>query len=94
MPFFPYSAFHAEALDNEAFTLMRIGRGQTAVAVINRCRRGRHVSIPLFPLPSRNVSVLAGNADVGISGGHMEVRLPASGSAVLYLTDAPVPERS
>ncbi len=94
MPFFPYSAFHAEALDNEAFVLMRTGRGQAAVAVINRCRRERHVSIPLFPLPSRNVSVLAGNADVSISGGHMEVRLPASGSAVLYLTDAPVPERS
>ena len=94
MDFFPYSAFRAEEIDNDAFVLFRIGRGKAIAAIINRCPRERHVTIDSFMLPHGSCRVLYGNADASISDGSLTVRLDAKESAVLYLTDTSVPEKS
>ena len=94
MDFFPYSAFRAEEIDNDAFVLFRIGRGKAIAAIINRCPRERHVTIDSFMLPHGSCRILYGDADASVSDGSLTVRLAAKESAVLYLTDTSVPEKS
>ena len=94
MDFFPYSAFRAEEIDNDAFVLFRIGRGKAIAAIINRCPRERHVTIDSFMLPHGSCRILYGDADASVSDGSLTVRLAAKESAVLYLADTSVPEKS
>ena len=94
MDFLAYSAFSVSEIDSEAFAIYRIGRGKAIVGIINRCQRDRHVSIDAFMLPKGSCAVLYGNADASFSNSHISVHLRAKESAVLYIADTTLPERS
>ena len=94
MDFLAYSAFSVSEIDSEAFAIYRIGRGKAIVGIINRCQRDRHVSIDAFMLPKGSCTVLYGNADASFSDSHISVHLRAKESAVLYIADTTLPERS
>ena len=83
LPFLAYSAFQAEAIDNDAFTIKRIGRDEAVVAIINRCPRRRSVTLDGFALPAGHVSVLAGEGSARMSSGMIEAGLEA-GKSVLF----------
>lgn len=87
LPFFPYSSFRVEALDNDAFCIERIGEGEAAVAVINKCPRRRNLSLDLFAMPGSYLSIWYGNADAEISGGRLEIGIEGFSSAVFLLSE-------
>ncbi len=88
LPFFAYSAYRIEALDDEAFAIVRVSSGVAALAIVNKCPREREVSIDLFALPSRSMKVWYGNAEAKIASGRLVVHLEALSSAVLLLSDS------
>ena len=94
LPFLAYSAFTAEAIDNDAFSIKRIGRDEALVAVVNRCPRRRSLSLDGFALPLGRVSIAAGKGSARICGGRIEVEAEAMQSILLYLTASDAVEKA
>ena len=88
LPFFGYSAYRVEAIDDEAFAILRISSGIAALAVINKCPRSREVSIDLFTLPSKAFKLWLGKGEAKISSGRLSLQLEAYSSAVVLLSDS------
>ena len=79
-----FSSYSVIPLDEKAFAILRFIEGKALVSVINR-GESREVSLPLFLLPSKNISVVVGDGKVSRESDSLRILLKDKESLLIRL---------
>lgn len=85
LPWFGYSSFSVEAMDEDSICIKRFVEGDCIVGIVNKADHGRTVSFQLDFLPRNSIEVVFSDSKAWIDGNNAYVTLDSRESVIVRL---------